>query len=169
MNFKFLILFLTIIIIFYIYCYLIFPKDIEILQTTLNDFNFSLLYMRQPIIITDYLEEKEKLINSWFKYNFINQLNFDNDNDNNENDNNWKHNNHKYLFINTNNDCEIIIYKANLKKTIPEEDERIIAIKLEKYQSILLPYKWKYYIKNINDVNIWGINDIITSFLGYIF
>jgi len=157
-------LILLIIIIFYICCYFIFPSNILILQTTITDFNFSLLHSRQPIVITDYLQEKEKLIHSWFNYNIIKDL-YDNDNDNND----WQQNNYKYLFINANNDTEIIIYKASVFFRIPDENEQIIAIKLEKNQSIILPYKWRYYIKNKNDVQMWGINDYITSFLGLLF
>jgi len=156
-------LILLIIIIFYICCYFIFPSNILILQTTIKDFNFSLLHSRQPIVITDYLQEKEKLIYSWFNYNIIKELDNYDDNDD------WQQNNYKYLFINAYNDTEIIIYKASIFFTIPDENDQIIAIKLEKDQSIILPYKWRYYIKNKNDVQMWGINDYITSFLGLLF
>ena len=81
MNLNSIIIFLVIILIIYIYCYFIFPTSILILQTTINDFNFNILNTRQPIVISDHLKEKEKLINAWFKYNFINydyQLNIGN-------------------------------------------------------------------------------------------
>jgi hypothetical protein len=158
---KFILLFIVLIII-YIYCYFIFPSTIQILQTTISDFNFSLLYTRQPIVISDYLHEKEKLIHSWFQYNFIYKIN------NNENDE-WIHNNHKYLFINANNDTEIIIYKASIYNYIPNEDDTIIAIKLEKNQSLIIPYKWKYYIKTKDDIDIWAIDDLITYVLQFVF
>lgn len=163
MNY-YLIVFL--IIIFYICCYFIFPSNMLILQTTINDFDFSSLYSKQPIVITDYLQEKEKLVYSWFNYNNIRQLYNE---DNEENEDNWQHNNYKYLFINANTDTEVIIYKASVFFKIPDESDKIIAIKLEKDQSIIIPYKWKYYIKNKNDVIMWGINDYITSFLGLLF
>lgn len=158
MKFNSFSFFLIIIIIIYIYCYFIFPSNIQILQTNIDDFNFSLLYMRQPIVIPDYLKEKEKLIHSWFNYNFIS--NNDNDNDN------WNHNHNKYLFISAVKDTEVIIYKASVYSKDPEEDDRIIAIKLEKNQSLILPFKWKYYIKR-NEVELWKINDFITSFLQF--
>lgn len=162
MNFYLIVFIIAIVV--YIYCYFIFPKSILILQTTINDFNFSLLNSRQPIVISDYLYDKELLINSWFNYNIINVFN----NIDDENDN-WKHNNNKFLFISANKDTEIIIHKASFSFTIPDENDKIIAIKLEKDQSLILPYKWKYYIKNKNDVIIWSIDDYITSFLGLIF
>ena len=55
-NLTFIII---IIIIIYIYCYFIFPKSIQILQTTISDFTFTSLHTRQPIVVSDYLQEKE--------------------------------------------------------------------------------------------------------------
>lgn len=159
---KFYLIVFIIAIIFYIYCYFIFPTSILILQTTIKDFNFSLLNSRQPIVISDYLYDKDKLIYSWFNYNFINLLNDYEYND-------WQHNNNKYLFVNANNDTEVIIHKASFNFTIPDENDKIIAIKLEKDQSLIIPFKWKYFINNKNDVMIWAIDDYITSFLGLLF
>lgn len=163
MNFYLIVFIIA--IIFYCYCYFIFPSSISILQTTIKDFNFSLLHLRQPIVISDYLHDKDKLVYSWFNYNTIKQLYNDDDDKNN----NWQHNNNKYLFINANNDTEIIIHKASFNFTIPDENDKIIAIKLEKDQSLIIPYKWKYYINNKNDVIIWTIDDYITSFLRLLF
>jgi len=120
------------------------------------------LNSRQPIVISDYLYDKDKLIYSWFNYNFINLLNDYEYND-------WQHNNNKYLFVNANNDTEVIIHKASFIFTIPDENDKIIAIKLEKDQSLIIPFKWKYFINNKNDVMIWAIDDYITSFLGLLF
>lgn len=144
-----------IIIIIYICCYFIFPPDILILQTNISDFNFSSLITRQPIVIGDYLQEPEKLVQLWFNTNFKTSLNPTND---------WVQNKNKYLFINASKDTEIIIYKATIFSYIPNEDDKIIAIKLKKSQSLILPYRWNYYL-NPDDVSIWGINDVITSFL----
>jgi hypothetical protein len=162
MKFNSYYLLIIIIVIIYIYCYFVFPSNIQIIQTNISDFNFSLLYLRQPIVIPEYLEEKEKLINSWFNYNFINYSPIDNYIDD------WYHNHHKYLFINAIEDTEIIIYKASVYSNKPEENDRIIAIKLEKKQSLIIPFKWKYYIKK-NDVELWTIDDLITSFLSFVF
>jgi len=185
MKFNSITFIIIIIILIYIYCYFIFPSSIQILQTNISDFNFSLLYLRQPIVIPDYLKEKNKLIYSWFNYNIIsydndnyidndnNDNNDDNnyiDNDNNDNNNNdWKQNKHKYLFISALKDSEIIIYKASLYSKNPDENDRIIAIKLEKNQSLIIPFKWRYYIKKRNEFEIWKIDDIITFFLGLFF
>lgn len=160
---KLLIIILTIIIIIYAYCYYIFPNEISILQTDLSNFNFSLLSSRQPIVISDFIQNPLEVINSWFNYNIINS----NMNDNNNNNNNdWIHNNYKYLFINAYDDTEVIIYKAEITKINPKAEDNIIIIKLQKNQSLILPFKWKYYSNNINK---WGIDDLITFSFGRLF
>lgn len=158
---KLLIIILTIIIIIYAYCYYIFPNEISILQTDLSNFNFSLLSSRQPIVISDFIQNPLEVINSWFNYNIINS----NMNDNNNN-NDWIHNNYKYLFINAYDDTEVIIYKAEITKINPKAEDNIIIIKLQKNQSLILPFKWKYYSNNINK---WGIDDLITFSFGRLF
>ena len=160
---KLLIIILTIIIIIYAYCYYIFPNEISILQTDLSNFNFSLLSSRQPIVISDFIQNPLEVINSWFNYNIINSNMNDNNNDNN---NDWIHNNYKYLFINAYDDTEVIIYKAEITKINPKAEDNIIIIKLQKNQSLILPFKWKYYSNNINK---WGIDDLITFSFGRIF
>jgi len=150
-----LILIIICCIIVYGMCYYIFPKEISILQTEIDTFNLSSLALRQPIVITDLLQNPNEIIESWFKFNFKYQ-DYDIAND-------WIQNRHKYLFINANEDTEIIIYKAEIKKTNHDPDDKIIAIKLKKYQSLILPFKWKYYGTNFNK---WAIDDPITFSLG---
>jgi hypothetical protein len=152
-------------VLIYAYCYYIFPKEVSILQTDLTNFNFNLLSARQPIVISDFIQDPSEVIKSWFNYNIINPDNNDNNNDNNNNDD-WKHNNYKYLFINANEDTEVIIYKAEITKINPKPEDNIIIIKLQKNQSLILPFKWKYYSNNINK---WGIDDLITFSFGRLF
>jgi len=142
-------------IIIYGMCYYVFPKEISILQTEIDTFNLTSLALRQPIVISDLLQDPNEIIESWFKFNFKYQ-DYDISND-------WMQNRHKYLFINALEDTEIIIYKAEIKKTNPNPDDKIIAIKLKKYQSLILPFKWKYFGINFNK---WSIDDLITFSLG---
>lgn len=157
---KLLIIILLIIVLIYAYCYYIFPKEVSILQTDLTNFNFNLLSARQPIVISDFIQDPSEVIKSWFNYNIINPDNNDNNNDD------WKHNNYKYLFINATQDTEVIIYKAEITKINPKPEDNIIIIKLQKNQSLILPFKWKYYSNNINK---WGIDDLITFSFGRLF
>lgn len=161
MNLILIVIIISILI--YISCYFIFPPSIQILQTTIKDFNFPILYTRQPIVIEDCIQEKGELINSWFNYNFIKFIDDDNE------EPQWIHNNYKYLFINANTDTEVIIYKASIYSKIPDENDRIIAIKLKKDQSLILPYKWKYFINKKEDICLWGINDLITFCVSFVF
>jgi|694.fasta_scaffold59194_5 hypothetical protein len=158
---KLLIIILSIIIIIYAYCYYIFPNEISILQTDLSNFNFNLLTSRQPIVISDFIQEPSEVIKSWFNYNIINS-NMNDDNKHND----WIHNNYKYLFINAYDDTEVIIYKAEITKINPKQEDNIIIIKLLKNQSLILPFKWKYYATNINK---FGIDDLITFSFGRLF
>jgi len=158
MNLNLIIIVITIIILIYIYCYFIFPTSILILQTNINDFNFNILTTRQPIVISSKIKEKEKLINAWFNYNIIN-YNYQ------PNVNIWNHNKFKYLFLYTIDDTEIIINKASYNSNQPDENDNIIVIKLEKNQSLIIPFKWKYYINESEKIEIIGIHDLITFFL----
>ena len=119
---KLIYIIIIFIIVFYTLCYYLFPNELSILQTNIDNFDFSLLSKRQPIVISDYIQEARKVIDCWFKYNFINKLN-------NENDNDWKHINYKYLFINATNNIEVIIYKAQIQKQNPTSSDKIIIIK----------------------------------------
>lgn len=160
MKFNLLII-IAVVIIIYISCYFIFPPSVQILQTTISDFTFTTLHTRQPIVITDYLQEKRELIDTWFKYNSITEIT--------ENNEGWIHNKYKYLFINANTNTEVIIYKASIYSKPPNENDRIIAIKLQKNQSLILPYRWKYVCNNPSDITCWGIHDIPTFFVSFVF
>lgn len=153
---KLLIIILCCIIIAYAICYYIFPSEISILQTEIDNFKLSSLLLRQPIVISDHLQNPNEVIESWFKYNFKYE-------DQSLSNEDWVQNNHKYLFINATEDTEIIIYKAEIKRSNPTPEDKIIIIKLKKNQSLILPFKWKYYGSNINK---WAIDDLITFSFG---
>ena len=136
MNLNSILFLIIIILIIYIYCYFIFPTSIIILQTTISDFNFNILTTRQPIVISSHIQEKEKLIDAWFNYNYITY-------DYQPDFTIWNHNKFKFLFFHSTDDTEIIIYKASFYSKPPETDDNIIAIKLQKDQSLIIPFKWK--------------------------
>jgi hypothetical protein len=156
---------LFIIVIFFIIyslCYYIFPSELTIYQTNLSDFNFNLLYKKQPIVINDKIVDTDLLLDSWFKQNFINEIKINN--------NNWNINNYKYLFIySLDDDNELFITNAKFYNKIPpSSDEKIVNIKLHNNQSIIIPFKWKYYTEKNNFI-VFGINDYITYFLAFFF
>ena len=158
MKISYIVLAIIIIIILYSYCYFIYPSSVIILQTTLNDFSFDLLLQKQPLVISDRIVNITNLIDSWFSPNFKNIHNINNLNI-------WHLNTYKYLYIHSLEDNEILLLPAN-KKLInnnPDEKDTIVAIKLHKNQSLIIPYRWHYYI-NGNMQNI-GINDYVTYVL----
>lgn len=159
MNF-YLIVFI-ILLLLYIYCYFIFTSVITILQTNINDFKLDLLYQRQPIVINDKIKDINNILNLWFKQNII-DYNIDINNDS------WITNKYKYLyFYSINDDTEIFLSKPNINEKIPNQNEKIINIKLKQFQSLIIPFKWKYYIDNKNFIKLYGIHDYITYFLAF--
>lgn len=151
---------LILIIIFYIYCYFIFSNNIIILQTNLNDFDFSLLLERQPLVIEDYIIDILSVIKSWFSSNIVQDANYNEKYD-------WNQNNHKFMFVYALEDTEILLYPPNKKiiNDTPDNDEPIIGIQLKTSQSLIIPFKWSYNIKNTNSIKLYGIHDYITYLL----
>jgi hypothetical protein len=116
-----------------------------------------MLLERQPLVIEDNVKDIFTVLNSWFGYNFIQDVEFDNKRI-------WNINFHKYLYCYTTEDTEILLYKAGNKVNddIPDNTEPVLAIKLKQNQSIIIPYKWFYNIKNINTMKLYGIHDYVT-------
>lgn len=145
------------IILIIIIIYHIHPNTIVINQTTIDKFNFNLLYQKNPLIISDHTPDLTTVLESWFKYNFISiqpsSL-----------INTWKTNNSKYILIHNNNDSNIELHICNpnskLENNIPKQNSKIITVNLSSHQFIILPYKWYYY--NENYINVFDINDLYT-------
>lgn len=158
---KYIYFIILLFIIFYIYCYYIFDDNFVIQQVNIDDFNFNLLYNKQPLVIEDKIVDISKILSSWFKQNIIkyNNIIFDK----------WNINNNKYLFIYAEQDSFILIDKPNIKTTIPDNNNKIVSIKLYENQCIILPFKCKYYIEKNNNIKIIGIHDYITYFLEILF
>ena len=152
-------LFIILIIISITFIYHINTNTITINQTTINKFDFYLLYQKNPLIISDHIPDLTTILESWFKYNYISKIQFTN---------NWKLNNSKYLLLhnNSNTDIEIHICNPNTKieNNIPTQNAKIITINLSSLQFIIIPYKWFYYNDNIN-TNMFNINDHYTKLL----
>ena len=165
MNYYLFILIISFLIFSYIYCYFIFPISVSILQTTLNDFDFNLLLQRQPLVIGDKIININDIIKLWFSPNIVNNhiLNYT-DNDM------WLLNNYKYMLAYCINDTELLLYQAGQKiyNNEPDINEPILAIKLTKYQCIIIPFKWYFNIKNNEDIQFIGIHDYVTSFISQV-
>jgi len=145
------------ILIAYIYCYFIYPDNVTILQTSVQDFEFNLIFQRQPLVIEDTVKDVISLVNSWFKNNIIEDSIFDISKT-------WNLNKHKYMYIYALEDTEVLLYQAGNKvvNDVADNREPVLSITLKKYQSILIPFRWHYSLSKNHDVKIYGIHDYIT-------
>ena len=160
MLFYYIIAFIIAIILIYASLYFIHREDIVLHQTNVYNFDFSLLYNKQPIIIEDSVKDLDEVISLWFspnivsKYLIIDEL--------------WKKNNYKYAIIYSIKDTEITLSHPynNLDNYDPENPLfPLTTIKLKNNKFIIVPFKWKYNIENTNNVIVYGIHDYITYFL----
>jgi len=148
------------IILFYIYCYFVFPDDVKILQSSIKDFQYNMLLRRQPLVVEDNVKDIISLIKTWFRGNIIQDTYFDNNRI-------WNINNYKYLLIYSLEDTEILLYQAGniVVDDVPDEREPVISITLKKFQSTIVPFRWFYNLSNKNDVKLYGVHDYVTYFI----
>lgn len=133
------------------------PKSIKINQTTVENFNFNLLYEKHPIVIQDVVKNIDDITNLWFKQNFVKKLT-----DISNDTTNWIKCNSKYTIIQANCDQEIHICNpyTELVNNVPCSNSNVLSIALKSNQFIILPFKWHYFSeKHINTIYI---HDIIT-------
>lgn len=152
-----LLLIIICIILIYTYCYFIFPDDLCILQCSLNEFEFKQLYRRQPLVIEDYVANVSSIIDLWFSSNIVQNVLFDSARI-------WNLNVYKYLFIYALEDTEILLCPATTKvlNDTPDAIQPVISIVLKQSQSVIVPYRWYYNIKNVTGTELYGIHDYVT-------
>jgi len=155
---KKIIYYILIILIIYSLCYYIFSDEIIILQVEKNKLNIDNLLSKKPIVIYDKIDKE--FINNTFKYNLIYKYNSDKI---------WERTKYKYTILYAKNNTNIFITNPDkIKDKIPDENDTIIDIKLNKNQSIILPFKWYYSLENKNNIIEYGIHDYITYLLSFI-
>lgn len=149
--------FIFIILVIYILSYYNYPKYTRIIQTNMNNFNFDMLYTRQPIIIDSGIDF-EKIKKNWFNFNYTKEGVL-------EKSDIWIDNKFKYTILQPKESGEILLYPASKKMIggIPNPDESLLAIKISKGQLIILPFHWKFLL-NV-DVLTLGVHDLLTYFL----
>lgn len=147
-----------IIIIYYIYWYYKLP-ELTLLQSTLNDFNLSLLLEKQPIIIQDRIKDLESVCNAWFMKIFTKYLTESTSPIDNPI---WNINKYKYKLIHPSDDIEVGICSSKLINGIPPQDATLVIIKLKANMILILPYRIHYALMGNANVPIANIHDIIT-------
>ena len=126
-----------------------------------NNINIDTLLSKQPIVIEDNIDTN--YIQKIFKYNIINLYNIKEL---------WTRSQFKYTLIYAKIDISIFISNPKYFSTkIPNENDTVIEIKLKKYNSLILPFKWYYSLneENKDTVIIQGIHDYITYILSLFF
>ena len=155
---KKILYYILIILIIYSLCYYIFSDEIIILQVEKNKLNIDNLLSKKPIVIYDKIDKE--FINNTFKYNLIYKYNSDKI---------WERTKYKYTILYAKNNTNIFITNPDkIKDKIPDENDTIIDMKLNKNQSIILPFKLYYSLENKNNVIEYGIHDYITYLLSFI-
>jgi hypothetical protein len=154
---------LCILIALYASFYFIFNDEITIYQTRVNNFDYNLLYTKQPLVIEDSVENIDIIIHDVFNSNIVHY--------NVMTDKLWTRNKYKYLLVyaDENTVSEVTLYHPSKKLVdgMPLQDtDSLITIKLTKKKVLIIPFKWYYNI--VGNVQLHGIHDIITYPLQYI-
>ena len=154
---------IILLILLYASLYYLYNNEFSIYQVNIENFDFELLYKKQPIVISEKITNIDNVIDNWFNYNIIYNL-----------DNNyiWEKNKYKYLFVisKDNEPVEISLCNPNSHiingatqvtgvTRVPRQDSNITTIKLDN-KALIIPFNWYYYISGT--ANIYGIHDYIT-------
>ena len=162
--------FVIFLIIIYASLYYIFADELIIYQVEARHFDFNLLYNKQPIIIQDSIKNIDEILVDWFNYNII------------EYDVSipniwgWNRNAFKYLLIyadvHESNSVEITlgnprtIHENNIPvapNRLPEDNQKLTTILLNKNKLLIVPFKWFYHLNIISgNPRFFGIHDYIT-------
>lgn len=143
-----------IIILLYASLYYLHNNEFSIYQVNIENFDFDLLYKKQPIVISEHITDIDTIVRNWFNFNIIYNIN---------NNYKWEKNKYKYLFIVSadNYPSEISLCNPNsqLINEMPSQDSDITTIKLDN-KGLIIPFNWYYYISG--NVKMYGIHDYIT-------
>lgn len=140
---------IILLILFYFQCSLKKKTDIQILQTSLNNFSDSLLYEKYPILIYDKIVNSKDLLSTIFKYQYTFK----------KEEKYELYNKNRFLIIYNNNDKDITI-------SISNKNDIYVDIKLKQNNVIILPAFW--YYKLSDDIELIGLNDFVHWFYFHI-
>lgn len=134
------------------------PSKVVILQSSLADFHLKMLLDKQPIVIQDRVDNIMPVWNGWFKYNYRKSFELTPEME-------WARNRYKYMLIHGKEDGEVMLCHPNCKKTkgVPDMSEEIVAIKLYKGMSIIVPYRWHIAVSMTE--HAMGVHDLFTYVL----
>jgi hypothetical protein len=149
-----------IIAIVYLSYYYRYPKEVAILQTTLNDFTLPALLEKQPVVFQDRIQDITEVRKAWFGYNITYNTTLE--------EGVWVRNRFKHLLIQPETDTELLLYPPHLKMVdgAPDPEEHLVAMQLSAKQLLILPLHWKVYVPaGGHSLRVIGVHDLITMFI----
>ena len=158
MNLWYIVTFVTLVVAIYISYYYRYPKTVNIIQSTLDHFNLSLLLEKQPVIVQDPIADLNQLHQAWFKWNRCSPLTVHSDQ--------WFMNPYKFLVVCPTERTEMVLYPAGspIVNGEPSPDQTILAVRLGAGQTLIVPFHW-YIFTNSFEGDALGVHDAVTSVL----
>jgi len=162
---KWLLAVLAVLAVIYLSFYFRPPTTRAILQTSLARINLDIFQQRQPLVFEDRVSSLQDLQGAWFRwisnpkvewYSGTPEV--------------WMRNKHKYLFLQPQEDTEILILHAGGKRQAdgsPAPDETLTAIPLLANQVVCLPFRTMYHLSS-DKVTLMAVHDWVTMGLAYI-
>ena len=128
----------------------------EVLQLTLDQFHGELLFEKKPIVITDKIVDPMSLLHTLFKYTYL-YKHFDTHDVTILSQDNMLQNAAQYcVFTPACDQAAVIIEHPDTKKF-----ENNLEIILERHQVLVLPFKWRYKVKQ-GKVNLIFLHTILS-------
>lgn len=134
-------------------------SSLSVLQTRVSDFSFDMLLEKQPIVIEDRVDNVRAIQAAWFPGNHQDVL---------AAAGTWTKNAYKYALVHAVEATEILVVRPMQKLLAdgaPDPSETIVAIQLERGQSVILPHRLYYMVAQPTQVHVIGVHDFITRFL----
>lgn len=145
-------------LIIYIKFYITPNPNIQLIQPTLGQVTQSHLFEKLPLVIAERVVDINDLLTTLFKYMYISKTISD------ANNTKWLQNRHRYLVVQaTSNSIIKIVHPHKVINISKEQYIDAVAIKLEKYQVLIIPYKWWYRIEGT--CKILKLHDLASLFL----
>lgn len=134
------------------------PSRVDILQSSLADFDPKMLLEKQPIVIQDRVDSMLPMCNNLFKYNRRSTFEITPELE-------WIRNRHKFMLLHAMEDSEIMLCYplCRADKGVPDTSEEVITIKLYKGMSLVVPYRW--YLATNRPIHACGAHDLFTYLL----
>jgi len=162
---KWLLAVLVVLAAIYLSFYFRPPTTRAILQTSLARIKLDIFQQRQPLVFEDRVSSLQDLQGAWFRrisnpkvewYSGTPEV--------------WMRNKHKYIFLQPQEDTEILILHAGGKRTVdgsaPAPEETLTAIPLMANQVVCLPFRTMYHLTS-DKVTLMAVHDWITLGLAF--